>query len=131
MFGFCFVQFEENAPQKVENFEQTKAAVDDDESRDHHRACSDNSDIFTKAFDAPGVVDKHLIDTKHQLDQEFTDSKDLLPVCESEENSASVQDSDKPSLPHHKEYQKPPLLSPRNSSSTSFIPQGKTKGQQW
>ncbi|CAK9253172.1 unnamed protein product [Sphagnum jensenii] len=46
-------------------------------------------------------------------------SKDLLPVCESEENSASVQDSDKPSLPHHKEYQKPPLLSPRNSSSTA------------
>jgi hypothetical protein len=111
--------FEDNAPQKVENFEQTKAAVDDDESRDHQWACSDNSDIFTKAFDAPGVVDKHLIDTKDQLDQEFTDSKDLLPVCDSEENSASVQDSDKPSLPHHKEYQKPPLLSPRNSSSTA------------
>jgi hypothetical protein len=99
----------------------TAAASAVDWSKGHHRAYSDISDVFTKTFEAPGlIVDMDSTDLNKKLGREFSDSEDLP-----QEKTVSVDDSRKQITsvpPLQKEYQKPlSPVSPRECSASELI----------
>lgn len=126
MFGFGFLQFDDNAYQNLvdKNSQPTTAAAAAaavDWSKGHHRAYSDISDVFTKTFEAPVlVVDMDSTDLNEKLGREFSDSEDLP-----QEKTVSVDDSRKQISsvpPLQKEYQKPlSPVSPRECSASELI----------
>ncbi len=126
MFGFGFLQFDDNADQNLvdKNSQPTTAAAAAaavDWSKGHHRAYSDITDIFTKAFEAPVlIVDMDSTDLNEKLGREFLDSEDLP-----QEKTVSVDDSRKQISsvpPLQKEYQKPlSPVSPRECNASELI----------
>jgi hypothetical protein len=97
-FSFSsFLQFEDNAAvaaQKVDNnLEQSKGAVDH-QSRDHHRAYSDSSDIFTKSFKAQGGVGGGGGGGGGVLDRHLTDQKDHNQFAEQELSNSQEEGED-------------------------------------